>query len=111
MWDIPVSVSMLAEKLPKGVMPGPPAPMGVTQRGASFAGGTTNPGWFGPGADFRRYDLELYALKTEKFMAGNSAVNAIRMMLNGNFADKVGFTFQPIWGSRGGNTCPAGPAM
>jgi phosphatidylethanolamine-binding protein (PEBP) family uncharacterized protein len=106
MWNIPGNVNMLAEMLPKGVMPGAPAPMGSMQRGASFAGGTTNPGYFGPGADFRRYDFELYAYKIDKLMVGNQAANALRTFLMTS-PDRIGMAVQPVWGSRGGNSCPA----
>jgi Raf kinase inhibitor-like YbhB/YbcL family protein len=70
MWDIPADVTSLPMKLPKGAMPGAPAPTGSKQRGASFAGGTTNPGYFGPGADFREYQFTLWAMKTSTLTVG-----------------------------------------
>jgi Raf kinase inhibitor-like YbhB/YbcL family protein len=47
MWDIPANVTSLAPMLPSGAMPGPPAPTGSTQRGASFVGADQ---YAGPGA-------------------------------------------------------------
>jgi phosphatidylethanolamine-binding protein (PEBP) family uncharacterized protein len=81
MWDIPVTEMMLAPKLPKGVMPAAPAPAGSTQRGSGFAGGTANPGYFGPGAGggARKYDFRLWPIKVAKLtVPGNASVDAIR---------------------------------
>jgi len=64
-------------------MPGPPAPAGSMQRGSSFAGGTTNPGYFGPGAGgaAHKYELTLWAIKTPKLTVGNQTVNQLIGML------------------------------
>jgi|GEM_PF-4273578 len=100
---------MLSALLPKGVMPVAPAPSGSRQRSASFAGGSSNPGYFGPGADFRRYDFELYALKVDKLIVGaNTEANDLRTQLMTS-TDRLGTAVQPVWGSKGGNTRPAGP--
>lgn len=107
MWNISADVTMMAALLPKGTMPGAPAPVGSVQRGSSFAGGMTNPGYFGPGADFRRYDFELYALKVDKLIVGaNTTVNDLRIQLM-TTADRLATAVQPVWGSRGGTACPA----
>ncbi len=47
MWNIPANVTSLAAMLPSGAMPGPPAPPGSMQRGASFVGADQ---YAGPGA-------------------------------------------------------------
>jgi Raf kinase inhibitor-like YbhB/YbcL family protein len=80
MWDIPSTETALAAGLPTGVIPGPPAPAGSMQRGASFAGGTTNPGYFGPGAGSpaRAYALELWAMNVATLnVPGTEAVNTM----------------------------------
>jgi Raf kinase inhibitor-like YbhB/YbcL family protein len=73
-WNIPADTTMLPAMLPKGVMPAAPAPTGSMQRGATFAGGTTNPGYFGPGAPgaARRYEFQLWPLKVAKLTVGGT---------------------------------------
>jgi Raf kinase inhibitor-like YbhB/YbcL family protein len=92
MWDIPATTTMLPPKLPKGVMPAAPAPTGSMQRGSSFAGGTTNPGFFGPGAGgaAHKYELTLWAIKTPKLTVKAEAVNdLIKTVLPAQSSAKV----------------------
>jgi phosphatidylethanolamine-binding protein (PEBP) family uncharacterized protein len=79
MWDIPATAMMLPAMLPKGNMPGPPAPAGMRQRGSTFAGGMTNPGYFGPGAGgpAHPYELKLWAIKVPKLPVTTETVDVI----------------------------------
>src|SRR2546430_11122610 len=60
------------------------SPMGSVQRGSTFAGGTTNPGYFGPGAGgaARRYEFQLWPIKTAKLTAGATTSDRKSTRLN-----------------------------
>src|SRR6185436_14852736 len=72
LFDIPPTVTMLPEGLPRGAMPTMPA--GATWKSAF--GGT--PGYEGPGGGgVNNYEIQIWALKVAKLEVGTMNLNTI----------------------------------